>query len=132
GHGFFEELHRDEVAERVGGEVAEVAGTPEHVLQHAEAVFGNVEAEVSLEFSVPGGGRVLDGQAGLQQVELELEAQQEEEVVGHFVGFDANERGLHLVERAKEVFGADARELFGEGGLHARVEVVPEGAAAAH
>ena len=57
-----EELGGEDVAEGIGGEVAEAAEGPVDVLEDAFAVGGGDDAEVLAHFFVPGGGGVGDGE----------------------------------------------------------------------
>ncbi len=85
------ELARDQVAERVGREVADQPGRPVHVLEHAVGVVGHLEPEVLPEPRVPRLGQIGDRQPALDQLLLELEAQDDVQAVGRLVGLDPDE-----------------------------------------
>ena len=121
------QLAGDQVAERVGREVADQPGRPVHVLEHALGVVGHVEPEVLLQPGVPGLGQIGDLEPVLDQLLLELEAQHDVQPVGHLVGLDPDERALDPVHRAVEGVGVDAgAEVL----PHQRREHAAEGAAA--
>ena len=77
-------------------------------------------------------GQVLDGQLALQHLQLKVKAQHDVQVVGHLVGFGADEGALHLVDGPVEGVEGDAAQLLGKGSLEARIVEPPEGEAAAH
>ena len=84
------QLGRDQAAERVAGEVAEAARAPVHVLQAAERVGGNLDAEQAAHPLAPRAGQIPDGELARDQRELELEAQDDMQRVGERVGRDAD------------------------------------------
>ena len=86
------QLRGDQAAERVAGEVAEAAGAPVHVLQAAERVGGNLDAEQAAHPLAPRAGQVGDGELAVDQRELELEAQDDVQRIGERVGGDADQR----------------------------------------
>src|ERR1700730_7672946 len=66
-----------------------------------------------------------------EQFQLQIEAHHYMEVIGDLVGIRADQRALHLVDRAIEGLEPNLSELVGEGIPQNRVKVFPEGAAAA-
>ena len=85
------DLHGHYVAERVRREVAERAGRPVHVLQHTLSVVGDIDAEVFVHARVPRFGQFGDREPVLDQVLLELEAEDDVEVVRELVRVDADQ-----------------------------------------
>src|SRR5439155_12665805 len=67
----------------------------------------------------------------VEELLLELEAQDDVQVVGRLVRLDPDQRRLHLVDRAVERLCVDPAEPFGKRLLQLRVEAPPERAAAA-
>jgi len=128
-----EELGVHDVAEGVALEVApdEVA-EPVDVLEDAVFVVGGRDAKVALVGGAPGVGQVGDGESAFEEVEAQLEADHDVEVVGDFVGVGADEAGGDGVDGVVEGVEVDGSELVGEGLLELGVEVVPEGAGAAY
>ena len=129
-HGGAEELRGVEVAEGVGGEVAEAAHGPVNVLQATFGVAGWGHAEEFFEVGIPSGGDVFHFEVAVDELALEGEAEEDVEVVGGFVGFDADEGILRAVdggEKGVEVEGAQVGEEF----LCAGEPLFPEGAGAA-
>ncbi len=128
--GGFEELCGEDVAEGVGGEVTDAAAGPVDVLEDAFAVGGGRDAEGGLHFGVPGGGGVLDGELFFEEGLFHFVAEDDVEVVGDFVGFDADEGGGDLVDGAIEGVERGGGELFGEGFLEEGIVAGPEFAGA--
>ena len=123
----FPQLDGDEVAEGVGGEVADHPAGPVDILHHAIGVAGRGQAEEILHALVPGGGQVFDLQAAFHQGNFKLQPQHDMQVVGGLIGFDPDQRGLDAVDGAVEIQQSDMAELIGEVGLQARVKEFPEG-----
>ena len=69
-------------------------------------------------------GRSLHREPALEQLELEVEAQHDVQVVGHLVGVGADQRALDLVDRAVERVERHAAELLRERRLQPRIEVL--------
>lgn len=126
-----EELSGEEVAEGVGGEVAEVAEGPVDVLQASERIFGGDDAEIRLHFGVPRFGKVVDAELARDKLFFNLKAQNDVEAVGHLVGFDADEAGGDFIDAAVESVEGDAFEDVGESFLKVGIEKAAEGKAAA-
>jgi hypothetical protein len=80
--GRLEDLDGEDVACGVGREVAEEAEGPVGVLENARYVGLGREAQVLPGLRVPRVGQVGDGEATLEEGDLELEAQKNVEVVG--------------------------------------------------
>lgn len=89
-HRCFEELGGVDVAEGVGGEVAEAAHGPVDVLQAAFGVGFWTEAEELFELVIPGGGDVGDLEFAGEEGAFEFEAEEDVEVVGGFVGLNTD------------------------------------------
>ncbi len=121
------QLCADQVAQGIAGEVADIAARPVHVLQHAPGVIGWGDAQVLLEACVPRFGQVLHLQLALDHGDLQLHAQHDMQVIGGFIGFHPDQRGLDLVDALVECLQRDVAELGGEEFLQAGVEVLPEG-----
>ena len=100
-----------------------------HVLEDAARVVGNLDSQVVGHARVPGPGEILDGEAVLDQVLLQLEAQDDVHVVGDLVGIDADQRRVHLVHRPVETLLVDIPELRRECVLQTRIVETPERAA---
>ena len=101
------------------------------VLQHAVAVVGRGDAEVSFIAFAPGFGQVADGEFAFEQLQFKIEADHDVEIVGHFVGISADQRALDLVDGAVEHVERHVAELHGKSRLQLWVEVPPETTAAA-
>ena len=82
-----------------------------HVLQHTVCVGGRCDTQVLLEARVPGFGQVFHLQLTLHQGDLELHAQHDVQVIGGFVGFHPDERGLDLIDALIEVLQGEVAEL---------------------
>ena len=108
------DLHRHDVAEGVGGEVAEDAARPVDVLEHPVGVVRHLDAEVLVHARVPLLREVGERDPAREQLLLELEAEDHVEVVRDLVRLDADERGLHLVDRPVEALGVGRPEHLGE------------------
>ena len=85
----FEELDREHVTDGVGREVPEVSEGPVGVLQNAERIVLGNEAQILSHLRVPRFREVGDGEAVLEEIHLELEAQEDMEVVGISDGLTA-------------------------------------------
>src|SRR5262249_14224419 len=120
------DLHREDRAEQVRGEVAEATAGPVRILQDAERVVRDGEAQQLLEPGVPGVREILDGKTAGQQLLLELEAEDHVQPVARLVGVDAHERAPDTIDRAVELLERHAAERTWERLLHARVEPAPE------
>ena len=75
------DLQRDHVAERIRREVADAAARPVDVLQDAVGVVGHVDAEEVLHPRLPDLGQVVERDRALEQLLLELEAEDDVEAV---------------------------------------------------
>ena len=89
-------------------------------------MVGDLDAEVVVHLLRPALRQVAQLDAAVDDVLLELEAQDDVHPVRDLVGADADERRLHAVDRGVEALELDAAELFGEDLLQARVEEAPE------
>src|SRR5438093_542258 len=84
------QLGADQVPDRVAGEDAEAHEGPVDVLECAVAVVRHVEPEIGLEARVPRLGKVFDLELALEQLVLQLEAEEDVQVVGDLVRLDAD------------------------------------------
>ena len=125
------DLHRHHGAEEVRREVAEQAGAPVHILQNAVPVVGHVDAEILVHLFRPALRQVTQLDAAVDDVLLELEAEDDVHAVRHLVRLDADQRRFRLVDSRQEAFELDALERRRERRLDARVEEAPERKAAA-
>ena len=125
------ELDRDDVAERIGGEVAHRHVRPVDVLQHADHDVGRLQPEVFAHLGVERLGKILERELAGEHRALELEAENDVQAVRHLVRVDAAIRRLHLVQRAMERLERDVAELPRERVLQLRIEVAPRRDAAA-
>jgi hypothetical protein len=96
-----------------------------HVLENAARVVGDVDPEVLVHPRIPLLRQVVQVDATLDQLLLELEAQDDVHVVRHLVRVDPDQRRVHLVDCPVKRFLVDRRELR-ERLLEPRVEVAPE------
>ena len=88
--GALEELGGVDVSEGVGGEVAEAAHGPVDVLEATFTIVFRREAEEFFELVVPGVGDISDFEFTGEEGSLEFEAEENVEVVGGFISFDAD------------------------------------------
>ena len=95
------------------------------------AVVGHLDAEQIEHPGAPRIGKVLRIEGALDELLLELEAQDDVEAVRRLVGLDADEPGLGAVDRGEERLEVDVSELRRERLLQRLVPVEPERAAAA-
>ncbi len=77
----------------------------------------------ALILGVPGGGQIGHVQIVVQQILFELKANQDVQVVGHFVGFHADQRRPHVVGRKIELFQRDVLQSLGVDLLGRRKEM---------
>ena len=98
-----------------------------HVLQDAVFVVFGGNSEVAGVFVVPDFGQVTDVERSLEQPEFKLKADDDVQIVGHFVGIGADQRALYFVDGAIEGLERYVFELCWEGSLQAGVVVLPEG-----
>src|SRR5581483_6710128 len=124
------DLHRHHGAEQVGREVADETGRPVHVLQDTARVVRDLDAEIVVHRLSPQLWQVLELDAAVDDVLLELEAENDVHAVGDLVGLDADERGLRLVDRRVELLDVDVAEVR-EALLEPWIEAAPERQAAA-
>src|SRR4051794_32088164 len=122
----FPDLGGDQVAERVGREVADGAARPVHVLQHAFGVARHVDAEVLPHAAVPLVRQLFERELLGEHRLLELEAEDDVQVVGRLVRLDADQRRLHDVHLAVPALDVVAAERVRVQLLQAREEVTPE------
>ena len=89
------------------------------------------DVEVLAVLLVPGGGGVGRRELAAQEGLFQLEANEDVQVVGRFVGLDADERRPHVVDGEVECVEAHAAERGRKPRLGGRIKVLPEGPAAA-
>lgn len=120
------ELGSVDAADRISGEVAEIASAPVHILQNTVGIGGRGDAEKFLHFVVPGSGELVDSEFVVDEGELEFVTEDDVEAIGEFVCFDADEGGFDQVDVV--VPGVEAGVFEGGGGcsLEDGVEVGPE------
>lgn len=129
--GGVEELGGIDISEGVGREVAEAAHGPMDVLKAAFGIGLGAEAEEFFEGFVPGGGDVGDLKFAGEEGAFELEAEEDVEVVGGFVGLDADGGVGGAVDADEELVEVEFLKV-GEKLLGAREPFFPEGAGAAN
>ncbi|OPZ17663.1 MAG: hypothetical protein BWZ10_01160 [candidate division BRC1 bacterium ADurb.BinA364] len=101
-----------------------------NVLQNSLRVVGRLDSEQFLHFGVPQRGQLGDSDFLLHQRRLDFEAQNDMQRIRRLIGFDADERRPHDVDRAIEIVGSDPRQNLRKQ-LGQRPEpVAPERAAA--
>src|SRR6266581_6259961 len=101
------------------------------VLQNALRVVRHLDTEVLVHLLVPHSRHVANWDAAVDDLLLELEAQDDVYAIRDLVGLDADQRGLDAVDAGDEAVELDIPELFGERLLCTRVEELPERTAAA-
>ena len=84
------------------------AGRPVRVLEDAVRVVGDVDAEVLAHPLVPDLRQVSELDAAVDDVLLELEAEDDVHAVRHLVGLDPDQRGLDAVDAGDEAVEVDA------------------------
>ena len=84
-----------------------------HVLHHALKIILRGVADVLLHPGVPRFGQIGDRYPLLNQLDLELEAQQDMQVVGHLIRLDTNRRATNSTDRTDHRLGIDSIELAG-------------------
>lgn len=94
-----EELSSVEIAECVGREIADQAGTPVYVLKAAFGVVGRHDTEIGPIFLSPRSRQIGHGQIATKESVFELESDQDVEVVRHLVGLHADQRRFDFVDR---------------------------------
>ena len=94
------------------------------VLEHALRVVRHLDAEQLAHALVPGLAHVLRLERPLDQLPLEVEAEDDVQAVGRLVGLDADEAGLGAVDRRRGTSSSvDVAELVGERRLERLVPV---------
>src|SRR5438876_10844619 len=124
------DLYRHDRPEQIRREVADLTRRPMRVLQDTLRVVRHVDAEVLVHLVVPHARQVANLDAAVDDLLLELEAQDHMHAVRDLVRPDPDQRRLDAVDAGDEVVEVDAPELIGESRLRARVEEPPERAAA--
>src|SRR6476620_5786176 len=94
----FPDLRRDQVPERIRGEVADRAARPMDILKHAVRVGRDRDPEVVPHPAVPFVRQLLERKLVCEHRLLELEAQDDVEVVRRFVRLDTDQRRLDEVD----------------------------------
>ena len=108
------QLRRDEVPQRVGGEIAHAAERPVYVLQYAVARLLRLHAEIFVHFGVPEFGRVSHFKFALEQHGLYFKAQHDMQIVSDLVRFYPDQGRGGLIDRLVEVFRGQVLEFAGE------------------
>ena len=96
------------------------------VLEDTVRVVRDVHTEVVAHALVPDLRKVSELDAPVDDVLLELEAQDDVHPVRHLVGLDPDQRRLDAVDACDESVELDTAQLLGIGLLQARVEEAPE------
>ena len=130
GQGLIVELHRQQGAQGISGKISDGAKRPVYVLQHALGIVGRDDAQIGFHLCVPRLGQLRQFHFPLQHVVLDLEAQENVQVVGHLVGFDADHARLDFVNCSIERLQVHPIELLGEELLEAGEIKGPEAPAA--
>src|SRR4029079_16773230 len=124
-----EELRGEDVPQRVTLELTpDQPVIPVNVLEHAVGVVGHPHSHRGLEALTPRLREIPHGELPLEEIELQIEAENDVEAVRGFVGVGADERSLHAVDGAIERVHAHRVEIAAEDRLHPREEVLPEAA----
>ncbi len=76
-----------------------------HVLQNALPRVGWFDPQILLVTIVPGLRGIGDLQVPRHQFLLQLKAYQDVQIVGHFIGFNSDQRWLDQVSIAKQIVG---------------------------
>ena len=102
-----------------------------HILQRAVAeIAAGVQAQQFLHLGVPECGNVFGFDLAFNQRPLDFIAQDDVRGVGHFVGIDADQAGLHTRHQAVQV-GGFKRRLVAEGLADQRRQLLHEAGMAA-
>jgi len=86
-----------EIAQRVGGKVAESSQRPVDILKTSVGIVRNLEAQKFFEKFVPDVREVANGKVSLEELGFQFETKKDVEVVCDFGRFHADERALHGV-----------------------------------
>src|SRR5208282_901450 len=92
-----------QIAQRVGGKVTHRTQTPVNVLKDSAPVVGDNQAKQLLKTRIPGFGEVLDLKPPFYQGEFDFEPEQNVQVIGHFVRFDADKGGGDTLHALYEI-----------------------------
>ena len=111
-HRFVEQLRCIEVPEGVGRKVAEAAHAPVDVLKTTAGVIRRGESEEVLKTFVPGRGNVCHFEGAVEEAALQFEPQKNVQIVGGFVGFDADEGKLGPVDRLEKIAHGNLFEIW--------------------
>lgn len=103
-----------QVAESVGGEVAKASKGPVDVLEATVRIVRNFDAEQFFKKLVPCAGEIADREISIKELRFQFKAQEDVEIVRHFIGFHADEGAFHGVRGAPALFGVTAGQV-GEG-----------------
>src|SRR5438105_6131740 len=121
------ELRAEHVADRVAVErAADAAAVPVNILQATVTIVRGAHAKVGSIARPPCLRQVLDGEASLEQRDLEIEPQDDVQIVGYLVGVGSYQRALDLVDGAMENLDRHVSERGREGLAERRIEVLPQ------
>jgi hypothetical protein len=100
------------------------------VLEYPFRIGFRRDPQILLHLSIPQGGQIFRLNLALDQVLFDLETQHDVEIIGQLVGFHADERRLHTVDRSVKSIDIHGAQLILEGLLQYRIEEAPKGAGA--
>ena len=115
-----------DVAEGVGGEVADQSGAPVDVLENPFGCGGRADPEVLFESIVPGDRKIGHGELPTDEGPLEIEAEHDVKVVGHLVSLDTDQRRTDDEQRPLDFLGGCARQRCREHPPRLRQAPLPE------
>src|SRR5262249_12038871 len=125
------ELRAQHVADRVAMEsAADAAAVPMNILQATVTIVRRAHAKVGAIARLPRLRQIFDGEAPLEQLDLEIEPQHDVQIVSQLVGIGSYQRARNLVDGAMEGFDRHVRERGREGFAERRIEVPPQAEAA--
>ena len=120
------ELGGVQIAEGVRREVTEPAKTPVDVLQAAACIIRWRKPEKLPKFLAPSCRQIGRQEIAGHQPLLQLEPQNDVQVVGRFVGFDADERRLDIVDSEQPLIQRNVAEGRGQCLASAGKKMLPE------
>lgn len=124
--GVIPELGGDHVAEGVAGEVTEGTAGPVNVLEHAVGIIGRRDPEQILGETIPLAREIGDRKAAFEEGHFEVEAHEDMEIVGHFVGIDPYGARADVIDGGEKFGAGDRGELRAEMESQAGLEKGPE------
>ena len=127
------ELGAEKIADGVALKPATdgAGAVPMHILKTPVAIVDRSDTEIGLHARAPSFGEIFYAETPFKQIELEVEAHHNMQIIGDFIGVRANQRAFHLIDRAIESVEPYLSELIRKPILQNRVKVLPKRAAAA-